>query len=379
MLLHNLMVHNPSASFAEPPEQLCLFRLSAIGDCCHMVPVVRTLQSVWPRTRLTWIIGRTEAALLGDLDGVECITFDKRAGLKGYLELRRRLAGRRFDALLLMQVALRAGVAATAVRAPVRVGFDRARSRDGHGLFVNRRVAPHPRAHVMDGFFDFLRALGITRQHLRWDIPLPEEARDRAEPIIPDHLPTLVISPCSSQRFNNFRNWPVERYAALAHEAVTRHGMQVVLTGGPSDEERRYAEGIRARAGVPVIDCIGRTGLKELLALLQRATVVVSPDSGPAHMAIAAGTPVIGLYATSNPDRTGPYLGRQWVVNRYPDALRVELGREVDQVPWGQRVRKADAMELIRVDDVLERLDALLRTPPAERLEPCGTAVPEVE
>ncbi len=374
MLLHNLMVHTPSASLAEPPQRLCLFRLSAIGDCCHLVPVIRTLQAAWPQTRLTWIIGRTEAALLGDLDGVECITFDKRAGRRA---LRQQLGDRRFDALLLMQVALRAGWASTAVRAPLRVGFDRGRSKDLHGLFVNRRIASHPRAHVMEGFFDFIQALGVTERQLRWDVPVPEPARARAEELIPDDQPTLLISPCSSQRFNNFRNWPADRYAEVATEAVRRHGMRVILTGGPSDEERAYAEAISARAGVPVTDCIGRTSLKELFALLERATVLVSPDSGPAHMAVAAGTPVIGLYATSNPDRTGPYLGREWVVNRYPEAVRAELGRDVSDIAWGRRVRKADAMALIQVNDVLERLAILLQTPAEARLLPPERSRPE--
>lgn len=367
-LLYDLMVHTPAISFADPPERLCLFRLSAIGDCCHMVPVVRTLQAAWPRTRITWIIGRTEAALLGDLDGVECITFDKKAGRAGRRALKAQLAGRRFDAMLLMQVALRASLASRAVRAPLRLGFDRDRSKDLHGLFVNRRIAPHPQAHVMDGFFDFLRAMGLHERVLRWDVPVPAEARAAAEALIPDDAPTLVISPCSSQRFNNFRNWPAERYAAVARWAVREQGMQVLLTGGPSDEERSYAEAIQREAGVPVIDRIGQTSLKELFALLQRATVLVSPDSGPAHMAVAAGTPVVGLYATSNPWRTGPYLSQQWVVNRYPEAVRAELGKPVDAIDWGRRVRKPDAMELITVDDVLERIGALLATAPEDWL-----------
>ena len=363
------MVHTPAISFAEPPERLCLFRLSAIGDCCHMVPVVRTLQTAWPRTRITWIIGRTEAALLGDLDGVECITFDKKAGRAGRRALKTQLAGQRFDVMLLMQVALRASLASRAVTAPLRLGFDHERSKDLHGLFVNRRIAPHPRAHVMDGFFDFLRAMGLHDRVLRWDVPLPDAASATARVLIPDDTPTLVISPCSSQRFNNFRNWPAERYAAVADWAVRQHGMQVVLTGGPSDEERAYAEAIQRQASVPVVDRIGQTSLKELFATLGRATVLVSPDSGPAHMAVAAGTPVVGLYATSNPGRTGPYLSQHWVVNRYPDAVRAELGKAVDDIAWGRRVRKADAMELITVDDVLERLEALLGTPSSERLQ----------
>ncbi|MDX1610528.1 MAG: glycosyltransferase family 9 protein, partial [Halofilum sp. (in: g-proteobacteria)] len=138
------------------PESLCLLRLSALGDVTHMVPVVRTLQHEWPDTRLTWIIGRLEAELVGDLPGIEFIVFDKARGLAAFRDLWRDLDGRRFDALLQMQVALRANLAGRLVRSPVRIGFDRTRSRDGHGLFVNRRIEPHPGAHVLDGLFDFL-------------------------------------------------------------------------------------------------------------------------------------------------------------------------------------------------------------------------------
>ncbi len=334
-----------------------------------MVPVIRSLQQAWPETQITWIIGRTESVLLGDLDGVEFITFDKRAGAAGRRAVAEALSQRRFDALLLMQVALRAGWLSRVVRADQRIGFDSQRSRDFHGLFVNRRIAPHPRAHVMDGFFDFINALGVTERVLRWDIPVPEAARQRADDLVPPDQPTMVISPCSSQRVANFRNWSIASYVELVRHAHNRHGLQVIITGGPTAEERRYGESIAREAGVPVENLVGRTTLKELLAILGRAEVVVSPDSGPAHMAVAAGTPVIGLYATSNPDRTGPYLGRRWVVNRYPDAVKAHWGKSVDQVAWGRRVRRADAMDLITVADVTGRLDALMATPGAERLQ----------
>ena len=360
----------PAPLFDTAPESLCLVRLSAIGDCCHMTAAVRAIQRAWPRTRLTWIIGATEARLLGDLPGVEFIPWRKGDGLAGYRALRRTLRGRRFDAMMLAQVALRAGGLATAVRAPRRLGFDGARARDGHGLFVNRRIAAHPRAHVLEGFFDLVRALGVEETRLEWDIPLPETARQRAVERVPDEQPTLVISPCSSQRFNNFRNWSPEAYAAVVRHAHEQHGLHTVVTGGPSDEERHYGEAITRLAGVPVTNLVGETDLKELLAVLARATVVLCPDSGPAHMATAVGTPVIGLYATSNPDRTGPYLSRRWVVNRYPDAVRRAWGLEVDAVAWGRRVRDPAAMDLIQVADVTGRLDELLATPAAERLAP---------
>lgn len=359
--------HIPSAS--SPPQSLCVLRLSAIGDCCQLVPAMRAIQHAWPATALSWIIGRTEAALLGDLEGIETLVYDKRDGLRGWRALRRTLAGRRFDHLLLMQVSLRAGLVSTAISADDRLGFDRGRARNGHGLFINRRIATHARAHVLEGFFDFLPPLGIDAHALRWDIPVPAAAQERAQEMIPDGRPTLVISPCSSRRFNNYRNWSAASYARVARHAWERYGIATLLSGGHSDEERHYGKEICRLAGAtPVTDCIGRTSLKELFAILQRAEAIVCPDSGPAHMATAAGTPVIGLYATSNPDRTGPYLSRRWVINRYPEAVRREFRCEVDDLRWGRRVRDPGAMDLIAVEDVTGRLDELVATPRAQRL-----------
>lgn len=344
------------------PESLCLLRLSALGDVTHTVPVVRTLQHAWPDTRLTWIIGRLEAELVGDLPGVEFIVFDKACGAVAFRDLWRDLGGRRFDVLLQMQVALRANLAGRLVRAPLRIGFDRARSRDGHGLFVNRRIEPHPRAHVLDGLFDFLQALGIDERILRWDIPVPDAAAAFAQEQLPDGQSYLTINPCTSARVNNWRNWSAERYAAVADHAATVHGLRTVLTGGPTLAEREMADAIAARVENDVIDLVGATRPKQLLAVLSRARVAIAPDTGPLHIAAAIGTPVIGLYATSNPERTGPYQWRDWVVNRYPEALAAECGRTPEEVRWGRRVRNPDAMQRIAVEDVTTRLDALMRS-----------------
>jgi heptosyltransferase I len=97
--------------------------------------------------------------------------------------------------------------------------------------------------------------------------------------------------------------------------------------------------------------------LKQLLAILARASVVLCPDSGPAHMATAVGTPVVGLYATSNRHRTGPYFSQHLVVDKYPEAVEREFGRPIHALRWGQRVRDPAAMSLITVADVLAKLD----------------------
>ncbi|HUO19978.1 MAG TPA: glycosyltransferase family 9 protein [Steroidobacteraceae bacterium] len=347
---------------AEPPRSLCILRLSAIGDTCHVVPIVRTLQQAWPATQLTWIVGRTEARLMSLIEGVEFITVDKRAGFAARRALAAQLAGRRFDVLLHMQLALRASLAAQLVRAPIKLGFDRARARELQWLFTNARIAPLTREHVLDSFFGFLTALGIRERLLRWDVPLPQAARAYAARLIPDAQPTLVISPCSSHAR---RNWASARYAALARHAAGRHGMRVILAGGPSEAERGMGAAIEAAAaGVALVNQIGKDTLPELLALLARATVLVSPDSGPVHMATMAGTPVIGLYAATNPARSGPYLSGRWCVDAYGRAARAFRGCEPRELPWGHKIEEPGVMDLIEVGEVTARLDELLGSRP---------------
>ncbi len=342
------------------PRSLCLLRLSAIGDVTHMLPVVHTLRAHWPETDITWVVGEVEAQLVGDLPGVEVIPHDKNGGLAALLKLRRRFRGRRFDVLLHMQTALRANLTALAIPAVRRLGFNLARSRDAHVLFVDRRVPPHPQAHVLDGFFDFLVALGIEERVMSWDIPLSDDDREFAAARVPDGQPVLAINPCSSVRPRNYRNWLPERYAAVADHAARKHGCVAVLTGGPDPGERAFAEAVKGEMRTEPVDLVGATTLKQLLAVLERCTALVAPDTGPAHLGTTAGIPVIGLYATSNPDRTGPYLSREWTVNRYPENLERYCGQTVDQAPWGKRVRHEEAMAAITVEDVVERVDAVM-------------------
>jgi heptosyltransferase I len=340
------------------PASLCLIRLSAVGDVCHTLPVVRTLQAAWPSTRITWIIGKLEASLVGDIPGIEFIIFDK--SQNPYLQMRRALKGRRFDLFLHMQMSLRASMASLAVKAPVRLGFDKERAHDFQWLFTNRRIPHRERQHVMDSLFGFSEALGIQEHVLRWDIPVPAQAQAYARERIPDGTPTLIISPCANPRFRNWRSWQPEHYAALADHAASKHGMQVLVTGGRSEIEKAYGERICALAKASVTDLVAQTSLKQLMALLGRATVLVSPDSGPVHMGTAAGIPVIGLYATTNPDRAGPYLSQRWRVDRYPDALKQFDDLTPGTAPWGTRVRDPKAMDCIKLEDVTGKLDELM-------------------
>ncbi len=150
-------------------------------------------------------------------------------------------------------------------------------------------------------------------------MPRPSRRTSRAP------APTLVISPCTGQRFRNYRNWRVDWYAEIADYAEHRYGAQVLLTGGDTAIEQSYGRDITSMAKSQPHNLIGKTSLKQLLAILQRASVVLCPDSGPAHMATAVGTPVVGLYATSNRRRTGPYFSQHLVVDKYPEAVAARV------------------------------------------------------
>lgn len=340
-----------------PPESVCLLRLSAIGDTCHVVPLLRTLQRAWPRTRFTWIIGRAEARLMSLLPEVEFITVDKRAGFTGLKALRAALHGRRFDLMLHLQLSVRASLVAAVVPARIKLGFDRDRARELQWLFTNARIAPRGREHVLDSFMGFAAACGVHERVLEWNLPLPDDAIEYARRLIPDDAPrTLVISACSSHAK---RNWLPERYAAVARHAIERHGLRVILAGGPSEIERNMARAI-ATACPGVIDQVGKDTLPQLLALLGRASVLLAPDTGPAHMATMVGTPVIGLYAATNPARSGPYLSRAWCIDAFGRAAERFRRRSPEALPWATKIEEPGVMELISIEEVCNRLDALL-------------------
>lgn len=346
--------------FQSAPDSICILRLSAIGDCTHVVPMVRTIQKHWPQTRITWIIGKVEHMLMGDIEGVEFIVFDKNQGWRAYAELHQQLKGRRFDILLDMQIALRASLASLLIKAPIKLGYDKARAKDKQWLFTNHKVAAVERQHVLDSFFEFTKAIGLAAKELEWNIPIPQAAHDFVSQHINPEQPVLAINPCSSNRARNWRNWSAENYAAIADYAIQHYNMQVVLTGGPDAMEIDMAAAIESHSQFPLINLVGKTKLKELLAVLDRADVMISPDTGPAHMATTVGTPVIGLFASSNPFRSGPYLSQDYAVNEYPKALQEECGLSVEQAKWGQRVRSPEVMLRIRLESVKQRLDQLI-------------------
>ncbi|OEF29477.1 glycosyltransferase family 9 protein [Vibrio rumoiensis] len=341
--------------FTSSPKSLCFLRLSAIGDVCHAVAAVQAVQRHWPETKITWIIGKVEAQLLDGLDGIEFVIFDKKAGYAGMKAVWQQLKHHKFDALVHMQLALRASLLTTGIKAKYKVGFNKKRAKEGQWLFTNKKIDDIQSQHVLDSFLSFVDYLGVPKSPAKWDMPINSEDVIWVNTHIDPQQPTLVISPAASK---DERNWLTERYAQFADHAISQ-GYQVVLCGSPSQREIQLGDDIGQHMRQQATNLIGKTNLKQLLAVLKKADIVLAPDSGPAHMATTQGTPVIGLYAHSNPQRTGPYLSLSSTVSVYDNCVLQQYGKPVSELPWGTRVKGSDLMQQISLESVIQQFDKL--------------------
>lgn len=343
-------------------QSICILRLSAIGDVTHVLPVVNAIRTQQPQARITWIIGKLEARLLARFPDVEFIAFDKKGGLIAVKALRKALKGRRFDVLLHMQVAARANLLSMLIKAPLRIGWDKPRWRDRHQWFINRSVRSVPHQHQVDGFLEFASALGGDTGAPQWNLPISDDDQRWADETLaegPDAgKPVLMISPCSS---HPLRNWAAERYAMVANHAIEKLGMRVVLVGGPSALEIETGKAIESAMPHAPQNLIGKDTLTRSVALLKRASIVLSPDSGPAHLASAVGTPVLGLYAATPSRRSGPYNSLDLCVDKYAEAALKFRRKAPGQLRWGHRIEEPEVMDLISVEKVIAKLDRFHR------------------
>ena len=338
-----------------PPESVCIVMLSAIGDAVHVLPVVTALKRAWPTTRITWIVQPGAHALVdGHPDVDELIVFRRRRGpgaLAPYMALRRTLRGRRFDLVLGLQVYLKAGLVTALVPAEIKLGFDRARAADGQWLFTNRRIPPRPPRHVQDQYFEFLTWLGVDPEPIRWRLELTEEERRERDAYfgrLGAAACALVVGTSKSEK-----NWHPEGYARVAEHLVERHGLVPVIVGGPSVEERRIADRTIREARVEVRDELG-DDLRRLVWLLDGSALVVSPDTGPMHIARALGTPVVSLFGYTNPKRYGPYGAfQELIVDGYAEHADEEY-------PPTRAYR--DGMRRVTVERVTETVDRAVRS-----------------
>ncbi len=343
------------ALFTSAPNALCILRLSAIGDVCNAIAAVQAIEKQWPTTKITWIAGKAEAALLTPLlPNVQVISFDKKQGVKGVLTIWKTLKSMRFDALLHMQTAIRASFLSLGIKAKYRLGFDKERVSDLQQFFTNIKVPSPSSAHVLDGFMAFTHTLGVSPVEPAWEITLSDQDTEWAKTTLGES-PSVILAPAASKAY---KNWTIEGYVGLV-DHMHAQGFRVFLVGGPSPLEIDIGAQIEANANAPVENLIGKTSLLQLVALEKFTQLVVAPDSGPAHLANAVNTPVMGLYAHHNPARTGPYNWRNYVVSAYEKGIQQEHP-DTTNLPWRTRVKNPNAMQWITLEQVITRFDEII-------------------
>lgn len=342
-------------------KHIGLVRLSAFGDVLLTVPAVRTLQANFPEAKITWIVSPGAYPILEGLSGINFVVVDKPRNLSTYIAAYKKLRPYKFDVLLCMQASFSANILFPLIRAKRRIGFDNARARDAHRLFVKEAVQAG-RDHLLDAFMRFPETLGCIDKKYIWNLNIsPSDREWVAKHWSQDLDPTkktLIVNPsCSKPE----RNWLKERYIQVIQGVKQRWDVNILLTGGPGENEKKLASYIESEVGFPIVNWVGKTTPKQLAVTLETADVLLAPDTGPLHLAGAMGTPVVGLYAVASSGLSGPYFSRDLTIDKFPDAVRTFLKKDPKKVPWKTRVHTQKAMTLITVDEVLEKLAMVLK------------------
>lgn len=331
-----------------PDRRICFVLLSGVGDAVHGLAVVNALKDDDPSRRITWVAEPAPAQVLVAHPSVdEVIVFHRRRAVRSVLALWRAFRGRRYDLTLNTQRYFKSIFPTVFSRAPHRLGLDPAKSRDGVAFFCNHHLPPGPWRHTQDLFFEFLDYLGLPRREPSWRITITdEERRAQAEYFAGiERRPVIAVVLSSA---NPSKDWFPDRYARVVDALAADFDATVLLLGGPSARERAAADQVVALARSSPRRELGDS-VRRLIWLLDGSDVVISPDTGPLHIAHALRVPVIGLYGHTNPWRLGPY---RWfhdlVIDRYTDP-----GEAPDP---GRTEPRHGRMERIGVDDVLEKV-----------------------
>ena len=334
----------------EPPREILIVMLSALGDAVHVLPVVNALKRKWPQTRITWIIQPVPYKLVNNHPAVdEFILFHRRRGmdaLASYRQLRHNMRGRRYDLLINLQVYMKAGLITALAPATRKLGFDRRRARDLNWVFTNERIPPHATDHVQDQYFEFLDYLDVPAQPVQWRLDLTTSEKAAQQEFFAPLGRTCAVVVATSK---TQKNWAPERYAKVVDALETQYNLRCILVGGPAPVERAAAEEIVKLARVKPLNALG-DDVRRLLWLLDGASLVISPDTGPLHIARAVETPVIGLYGYTNPRRYGPY-------RKYQDLIADGYARYPgEDYPLSTEYRE-DGMQRVTVEMVLEKAE----------------------
>lgn len=343
---------SPDERWNPGPGNVCIILLTGLGDVVHGLPVVNALRRAWPGTRITWVVEPMPAGILRPHPAInEVIVYEKKRGVAGVLDLRRRLARERFDIAINFNIYFKSIFATLFSGARERWTFGRDRARDGVWLAGNRRLPPRPRRHTQDMFLEFAAALGVDPYPLEWRLVITAAEREQQRCLLEqlDGRRAVAVVPASA---NVKKDWPAQRYVDVVNAIEHDLGARAVLVGGPGTREVRAARYIEAHASRQPLWMLG-DGVRRLIWIMDACAAAVCPDTGPLHIARAVGTPVVGLFGHTNPWRVGPYRA-------YED-LWIDAYTEPGEAPDPSNFTpKLGRMETIDARAVIEKVERAL-------------------
>jgi 3-deoxy-D-manno-octulosonic-acid transferase/heptosyltransferase-1 len=297
---------------------ILIVKLSAIGDVIHTLPSLAALRRCYPQAHISWVVEEAASDLLIDHPMLNRVLVsrrkrwigDLRSGRNGGTVLReitgfvRTLRDRPYDLVIDFHGLFKSAVFVLLSRGKRRLGYDS--MQEGSGLFLNEKIPEDMTKHAVERYLDFPRHLGCDVSRPEFPIALQESHFRRvrellAEKKVDTERGFVGVSPVA---YWATQLWDEAKFAALCDLIVTELGLPVVFTGERS--EGPIAR-IRALMQAPSASVAGETSLRELAALYRTASVLLTTDSGPMHLAAAVGTPVVALFGPTSPERTGPY------------------------------------------------------------------------
>jgi len=335
-----------------PPRRILIIKPSALGDVVHTLPVLSLLRRRWPQAHIAWLVGSAFAGLLrGHRQLDEILSFDRQRFGSGWRDIStaaelarflRQLRDRRFDLVIDLQGLLRSGLLSALSGAAVRVGFSNARELSP--LFYTHHVPiDSMEQHAIDRYLCITEALGCGRTPIEFDFSIGAAERAQVQTLLGDRGPFAVLLPGTNWPT---KRWPADRFAELVGPLRRDLGLLSILAGGADAVPiAREICRLAPDGDCGPLDLTGRTSLRQLVALLERATLVIANDSGPMHIAAALARPLVTIFGPTNPIRTGPY--------RRPDSVvRV-------QIPcspcYSRRCSHLSCMRLLETAMVLEQ------------------------
>ena len=307
---------------------ILIVKMSALGDVIHTLPALTALRRAYPAAQITWLVEEPAAPLVSEHPAVNRVLVSPRHRLSQALSSRHltdavkilrsflnELRGTQYDLILDFQALFKSGIWVGLARGSRKVGFGRGMNHsEGSYLFLTERIqAVSMEIHALERSLLLLEAIGIPRGPVLYDLAVDSDARAKVDALLgadpTDCSERLVVMHPVTRWLT--KRWAPDRFAAVA-DALTEQGCRVVFTGAL--EDRSELDAIFQKLCHPALRFDGKLDLKSLIALLQRARVVVSTDTGPMHMAAAVGTPVIAVFGPTSPHRTGPYGNQHRVI-----------------------------------------------------------------